>query len=442
MIHRNRSVATLVSIALLALVAGCRTRPSDVILILVDTLRADHLSAYRYPRQVSPHLDEFARSATLFESAMAQAPHTIPSVLQIMTSRYVHGSDIDPRVATLAETLRAHGYQTAAVVENANFEAIRDAHGLVRGFDRFYRNGPLHTDNVEQQHWKTKTPADCITAQAVRWLRTRDRDRPFFLWLHYFDPHDPYMPPFADDMEALTWQSASQFTGDIRRTFLYRGDAGERPAEFTAADRQHLIDLYDAEIRYLDQSLGELFDALRSQGLFERSLIIVAADHGESFGEHGTWTHGYSLYEPEVHIPLIVKLPGQTRGRRVPDPVQAIDIAPTVLDVAGIQADTLGLEGTSLRQASRKVAFTFWEDAKVVRTVAWKLVTRGEKTQLFRLPNDPDELRDLAGERPGVVARLTAAGDSKLAALGAPPSKVNEVSSQTVERLRALGYLH
>ena len=98
--------------------------------------------------------------------------------------------------------------------------------------------------------------------------------------------------------------------------------------------------------------------------------------------------------------------------------------------------------GTSLRQASRKVAFTFWEDAKVVRTVAWKLVTRGEKTQLFRLPNDPDELRDLAGERPGVVARLTAAGDSKLAALGAPPSKVNEVSSQTVERLRALGYLH
>ena len=137
-----------------------------------------------------------------------------------------------------------------------------------------------------------------------------------------------------------------------------------------------------------------------------------------------------------------MKLPGQTRGRRVPDPVQAIDIAPTVLDVAGIQADTLGLEGTSLRQASRKVAFTFWEDAKVVRTVAWKLVTRGEKTQLFRLPNDPDELRDLAGERPGVVARLTAAGDAKLAALGAPPSKVNEISSQTVERLRALGYLH
>ena len=250
------------------------------------------------------------------------------------------------------------------------------------------------------------------------------------------------MPPFADDMEALTWQSASQFTGDIRRTFLYRGAAGERPAEFTAADRQHLIDLYDAEIRYLDQSVGELFDVLRSQWLFERSLIIVAADHGESFGEHGTWTHGYSLYEPEVHIPLIVKLPGQTRGGRVPDPVQAIDITPTVLDVAGIQAEALGLEGTSLRQASREAAFTFWGDAKVVRTAVWKLVTRGEKTQLFSLLDDPDELRDLAGERPRVVARLTAAGDAKLAALGATPSQVNEVSSQTVERLRALGYLH
>ncbi len=430
------------TIALLTLLAGCRSRPPDVVLILVDTLRADHLSAYRYPQPISPHIDEFARSATLFESAMSQAPHTLPSVLQIMTSRYIHETDIDPRIPTLAELLRQHGYQTAAVVENGLFETTPDAHGLMRGFDRFYRNGPLHTDNVEQQHWKTKTPADCITAQARRWLHVRDRDRPFFLWLHYFDPHDPYMPPFADDMEALTWQAASHFTGDIRRTFLYRGADGERPAEFTAADRQHPIDLYDGEIRYLDQSIGELFDELRAEGVFDRSMIIIAADHGESFGEHGAWTHGNSLYDSEVHIPLIVKLPGQARGKRVLDPVQAIDIAPTVLEAARVPAEGITLDGTSLRQRPRRAAFTFWKDSKAVRTAVWKLVSRAGKTELFHLPHDPQELHDLAGERPGVVARLTAAGDAKMAALNASPSEVNRISSQTVEQLRALGYLH
>jgi arylsulfatase len=428
-------------LALAAFVAGCRAAPPDVVLILVDTLRADHLGAYGYSKPVSPAIDGFASRATLFENAMAQAPHTIPSVLQIMTSRYLQGDEILPGDRTLAEILREHGYQTAAVVENANFETARSAHGLLRGFDRFRRNGALHRDSVEQQHWKTATPADCITAEGIRVLRARDPARPLFLWLHYLDPHDPYLPPFDDDMEALSWGEGSRFTGDVRRTFLYRGSAGEQVDEFTAADRQHLVDLYDAEVRYVDQSIGELLAFLESEGIFGPALVILASDHGEGLGERGVWTHGLTLYEPEVHIPLIVKWPGQRRGFRRSAPVQAIDILPTVLDAAGIPAPAGILEGTSLRDERRRLAFAFWNDWRVVRGASWKLVQRGEEVELFRVGEDPAEQVDRAGESAAAVGQLRAAGEAKLAALGLSPDRVKEVSQQTIERLRALGYL-
>ncbi len=197
------------------------------------------------------------------------------------------------------------------------------------------------TRNPQQQHWKTKTPADCITAQAIRWLKKRDASRPVFLWLHYFDPHDPYLPPFADDMETLSRNSGSDFTGDIRNTFLFTAPNSDSARHLPEKDRQHLVALYDAEIRYLDQSLGELFAFLKAAGLYRGSVIALSADHGESFGEHGLWMHGQSLYEAEVHVPLIVKFPNQTRGERVRKPVQAIDIFPTVADTA--QVSTTGL---------------------------------------------------------------------------------------------------
>lgn len=156
-----------------------------------------------------------------------------------MTSRYGDVLDIPAQDPTLAEVLRRHGYQTAAVVDNALRELDATAHSLMRGFGQFYRNGLLDAEPA-QQHWKTKTPADAITAQAIRWLKRRDAKRPFFLWLHYFGPHDPYLPPFADNLEALSRSSDSSFTGDIRNTFLLKVPNSEAARNLPEKDRQHL----------------------------------------------------------------------------------------------------------------------------------------------------------------------------------------------------------
>jgi len=431
---------TLVTAALLVVGAGCTKRPTDVVLITVDTLRADHLSTYGYAKPTSPRIDEFARGATVFEQAISQAPLTIPSILQIMTSRYMPGGAIRAEDVTLAEVLRRAAYQTAAVVENSNFEIDRAAHGLPRGFDRFYRNGVLNRTDLEQQHYKTGTPGDAITAQAVRWVRARERDRPAFLWLHYFDPHDPYMPPFSDDMEELSWGPHSRFTGDIRRTFLYRED-GEAFPDFNEDDRQHLVDLYDAEIRYADQAIGDLFEALKSEDMFESALVILTADHGESFGDHGYWTHGHSLYDSEIHIPMIVKFPYQRHGERVALPVQAIDVYPTVLDVLHISSDGLKLHGTSLQRRMPRLAFAFFGKQQVVRSAAHNLVLDAGRPELFRLSDDPRQLHDIAGTNAHVVEDLTAAQYTALAALRLNAEQMRGISDQTVERLHALGYL-
>jgi arylsulfatase len=421
-------------------VAGCTRSAPNVILITVDTLRADHLGAYGYALPVSPSIDAFGREATVFENAVAQAPHTIPSLLQIMTSKYRQSLGIAPQDLTLAEFLRGYGYQTAAVVDNALLELDPTARGLMTGFDRFYRNGILDPD-VAQQHWKTKTPADCITAQARRWLKTREPDHPFFLWLHYFDPHDPYLPPFADNLELLSRNSGSQFTGDIRNTFLFTTPEGHAVPPVSANDRNHLIALYDAEIRYLDQSIGELFQQLKDDGLYKGSLIVLSADHGESFGEHGLWMHGHSLYQPEVHVPLIVKSPAQPRGQRIALPVQAIDIFPTIADIA--QAPVLGatLDGVSLRQRKEEPVFAFWGAWQLVRNREFKLVQFNKRTQLFRVATDPGELHDLAQAEPAVVNELVAARIGKLAALQTSAAQLKEATSEAVERMRALGYM-
>jgi arylsulfatase A-like enzyme len=422
--------------------ASCRNdaRPPDVIMITIDALRADHLGAYGYAPPVSPAIDAFAAEATVFEKAVAQAPHTVPSLLQIMTSKYRQGLEIPAPDITLAELLRNHGYRTAAVVDNALLELDATARGLMRGFGTFYRNGLLDTDPA-QQHWKTKTPADCITAQAIRWVKQRDVSRPFFLWLHYFDPHDPYLPPFADNMEALSRQSGSDFTGDIRNTFLFTAPDSEAARNLPEKDRRHLVDLYDAEIHYLDQSLGELFEFLKAKDVYRSSVIVVTADHGESFGEHGLWMHGQSLYEPEVHIPLLVKYAGQTRGARVKTPVQAIDLFPTVAAVAQVSTAELALDGISVGRRQTEPAFAFWGGWQLVETTDWKLLQRGEQAQLFRLDTDPGELHDVAAAEPAVVSSLVAARTTRLSAMGDAAHTLRSESSATVERMRALGYL-
>ncbi len=414
-------------------------RPPDVVLVVIDTLRADRVGAYGNPRGLTPTLDGLAAQGTLFENVIAQAPHTIPSMLQLMTSRYAQGLEIAPSERTLAETLQAAGYDTLAVVENPNFEQHPEAHGLRRGFRRFYRNGVLDRASLAQQLYKTGTPADAVTAQAVRALRTRDRTRPLFLWVHYFDPHDPYLPPFADDLEALSRGADSSVTGDLRATDVY---LKAPPAALAPADRARLLALYDAEVRYADQALGELLACLRAEGLFERALIVATSDHGESLGEHDVWTHGRSAWDSEIRVPLIVRRPGQREAARVRDARELLDVVPTVLEAAGVTPTGLRLDGRSLFAAGARPAFLFWKEWQIVRTPEWKLVQTRAHVQLFRIDQDPGETRDVLAERRDVAETLLRARDERLRAAGVSSAELDDVSRAAWERLRALGYLH
>jgi arylsulfatase A-like enzyme len=404
---------------------------------VIDTLRADHLGAYGYAQPVSPHLDALAARATLFENAIAQAPHTIPSMLQMMTSRYAEGEQIPGGHRTLAEALRAAGYETIAVVENPNLELDPGAHGLMRGFERFDRNGVLDRNDAAQQLYKTGTTADAVTAQAVRRLRRRDRSRPLFLWVHYSDPHDPYLPPYDDQLESLG-RGDGAYTGDVRNGELYRALAPPVPS---ADELARIVALYDAEVRHADRAAGDLFAALRAERAFDRALVIVASDHGESLGEHRVWTHGRSCYEPEIHVPLIVKRPRQSRSERRREAVELLDVFPTVLEQARVPAEGLKLDGAGLFEPRTRPAFVFWNGWQVVRTADWKLTEKGGGVWLHRLPEDRAETADQFARRPDVARSLVDARAARLRELGAGAGELQQPSQAALERLRALGYV-
>ncbi len=423
-----------------ALAGGCAERPGDappdVVFITIDTLRADHLGSYGYAKDTSPQLDAFAERATLFEVALAQAPNTIPSILQIMTSRYGLPARIFPAQTPLAEMLRERGYETIAIVDNPLFEFDADAHGLRQGFDRFYRNALLDGGNLEQQHYKSTTPGDVITAQAKRVLASRNPEKPLFLWLHYFDPHDPYAPPFAEDLEALSRSRPGHTAEDLRAADFMKGKAPSPDREQVA----DIVALYDAEIRYVDTCVGELLHELEDRELFEDGLVIVSSDHGESLGEHGVWMHGRSLYESEVRIPLIVKWPGQTRGERIHTPVQAIDIMPTIADVVGIE-ESIHFDGTSLRRPSNEPALILWRDQKVVRTAEWKLYDTRDETRLFRIADDAGETQNVADEHGDVVLQLREQRDTRVSRARQSAHEIRRLTSEAAAQMRALGYI-
>ncbi len=194
-------------------------------------------------------------------------------------------------------------------------------------------------------------------------------------------------------------------------------------------------------MRHVDQALGDLLEGLRQERLLEHAVTVLASDHGESFGEHNVWTHGRSAWEGEIHVPLIVRRPGQRDGRRVRDAVGLVDIMPTVLDLARVPRGDLQLDGTNLLELPRPPAFLFWKEWQVVRTAEWKLLQYGSDVRLFDMRTDPGERLDVAGQRPQVVARLLTARDAQLARLKAAPGHLAQRSREAWERLRALGYL-
>ncbi len=316
-------------------------RLQNVILVSIDSLRADHLGCYGYPKETSPNLDAFSRSACLFEQAITQAPWTLPAHASLLTAKYpiTHGVDRSRRrlagtAKTLAVWLKEEGYYTGAVVSGPFMKKLY-------GFDRGFHEYDDELAVVDNPHSVITSPR--IHEKTVNFL-DRNAHRPFFLFLHLWDVHYDYNPPAP---------YVRFFDPD------YRGSLDARDYEHNNTvhagmdprDLEHLKALYDGEIRLVDEHLGMLFKELKRRKLMRETLFVITADHGDEFFEHGGKGHSHSLYEELAHVPPIIRCPGGGGGggRRIDRPVALIDVAPTVLDLVGFDPARKGMEGRSLK---------------------------------------------------------------------------------------------
>jgi arylsulfatase A-like enzyme len=430
-------------------------QPRNLVLIGIDTLRFDRTAlapaatpaeAARRAR-VTPNLAALADEAAVFVNATTQAPWTLPSFASILTGRYPHehgasalGGWLRSRELGLAEVLREAGYRTAAVVSHVLVARDR---GFAQGFERFDESQVLGESAVTSQG---------VTDAALDWL-ARDGAGPFFLFLHYFDPHYEY----RDHAE---WAFADAYRGWLRDEAPAIHEIRHRAAELAPRDLAHLRDLYDEDLAFTDREIGRLLAGLRAAGRAGDTAIVVVGDHGEEFLEHGWLGHELSLYQEVLRVPLLLRLPG-VPAAVVEPPVETRALFATLLDYLGIEGVARGSAASLLpllrgEQAAPAAVFSsVWlpdappESGRRVRRAAvrrgdWKLI-RDQDTgteRIFDLSRDPHERADLSQTAPARRAELSAALDDWLAGLlEAGPAPARELDPQERERLRALGYL-
>jgi len=479
---RRTLCATPLMLALGALCQGgcgqaAPDRP-DVLLVSVDTLRADHVGSYGHRLDTTPNLDRLAASGVRFDDATVQSPKTWPSMASMLTSTYpaTNGIRIRPRrplpasSLTLAEMLREAGYRTGAVVANVS---LGREFAFDQGFDVFVeswieelvRQSGRRTFENAPGRVKRYTNATLVTDQGIGLLDelSGDPTRPFFLWLHYIDPHGPYVPPRG--YEALFTDAYPREPVPLDRIPVFQ----RQPDPKTGASSQDVgfyKAQYDREIRYWDDELERLLESVDARGLRERTLIVVTADHGESLGEHDHFfRHGPVPYQTNARVPLVLRLPGRLpSGRVVETPVGLIDLAPTILELLGIEAPE-SVQGTSLlplafgEEASRPPVFMEsgrrepWQLS--VRRGKWKLVhlpasedrtwLKRREVELYDIARDPGETNDVADLYPDVVRDLRLRLDEWLRATpeyrGRERTPLDSLDPRTREMLEALGYV-
>jgi arylsulfatase A-like enzyme len=393
--------------------AGGRT--PNVVLITIDTLRADHLGAYGYARPTSPRFDALAKEGTLFERAYTYWPKTRGSFAIMLTGRYPSANgyskshpallDMNP---TLASVLAGAGYATAAFVDNANVAAHL---GFAKGFGTYFE---------AWQHKELASEMDrarAITAEARRFLRQDHGGRPFFLWVHYVNPHAPYAPPPPFDTAFLDPGRSSG-----ARLPVVPGFHGGIPKQWAVAGKDRLTDYvaqYDGEIAAADQQAGEVLDELRAAGHWAESVIVLTSDHGESLGEHDYYfDHGEDLFDPCLEIPLVLVVPGEAGGRRSGALASTLDLVPTILDAVKVSYPA-GLVGVSLLPATggrppkqrprifaqneRNLSAVLDERYKLVATPSPGSVTYA----LYDRVGDPGETSNVLRRSPQVAGALT-----------------------------------
>jgi arylsulfatase A-like enzyme len=429
--------------------------PRNVLLVVVDTLRADVLETYGYGKPTSPFLAAWAgESAIVFDGARASAPWTKPSVASFLTGLdpqhhgvRLHHEPLHSEVPTLGHVLRDRGFQTAAIQSNPYLVSLG---GYAHGFDRYVED----PETVLARHDRSTGAA--LNEAALAWLRDeRDPERPWFLWVQHYEPHHQYL---RDGAAFHDGAYEGPLTGEESMDAL-----AAAASLLSEADVAFLRARYDEEVRYQDELLAELFRGLDELGVLEDTLVVVTSDHGEEFKEHGDLSHQYKLYDELLEVPLLVALPGGAgAGRRVDVPVSLTDLPRTVLDLLG-QADAefpgrsfaslvLGEEGGAgpIRAHAATVRGEGDERVTVEREAwieaGWKLV-RDHDTgarELYDLAADPRERSDLAAREPERAARLEEHLDAWLEAHrhleGARSPEHIEYSPEQLEILRALGY--
>ncbi len=472
-------------------------------MITVDTLRADHLSAWGYERKTSPTIDRLAAEGVRFDQASVQWPKTTPSFASMFTSTYAKDNGMVRRVGvplsckftTLAENLQRQGYATAAVVANG---ALGSEFHFDQGFDVYIETWKL-AHGMEADPLHDPNGAEAVTKLAEGLLAQLEAaakgGKPWFLWVHYLDPHAPYAPP---------GDYAKTFQGDEHFDPTQKIDVGAKPnQQMTGIGQKQVLEgrtelafyraRYDAEIAYNDAQIGRLLDEMKRRRMLTKTLTVFTSDHGESLGEHNYYfDHGRFSFQTCLRVPLIIHYPGVIAPRVDSDPVELIDLAPTLLEAAsGVPPARVPLQGHSLTPRLRGVALpaptvakegdpwrrppglafaeSGWETdnkwQKVVRDRRFKLIfaqTRpeqrwiggeGVRFTLYDLPNDPGETKNVADQFPEELERLTrelwawnraprfnAETDTQIPATCADQAG-REMDDETRALLKSLGYL-
>jgi arylsulfatase A-like enzyme len=451
------------STALLCAVAtACAARPPDLVLVVVDTLRADHLGVYGYSRPTSPTIDALARGGTFFRNAASPASWTKPAVASLFTSRLPseHGAvsferDLDQQLPLLADALRARGYYTAGV--SGNFVHVSATHGFGRGFD-FFESPNIEADGEGSHILELATGAG--PPRRYRALRARElnhivaqvvRDRPakpLFLYVHYMEPHAGYEPPPRLAKSFLRDPAFASTAPEAGAAYV----SGLAKAGTTADPREvsRLIDLYDAEIASVDEAIAELRKILDAAGL-SRALWLLTADHGEEFAEHGSFFHGIRLYDETVRVPLVISGPGVEAKAR-DEAVDLLDVAPTLLARAGAPP-LRGARGRDLlarevgpRDLIAELHADRVAEAHLGPRRHWFSVTRWPyrlvagsdgSRELYRKDRDPGEKAPLGKPDAALTGALDDIGAS---AWRAPGESGGVIEPATRDALRALGY--
>jgi arylsulfatase A-like enzyme/Flp pilus assembly protein TadD len=400
--------------------ASAAAKP-NVLIVTIDTLRADHVGCYGYRQGQTPNIDSLAADGVMFKQAYTPVPITLPSHTVIFTGTYpmlsgMHdfsGNRLGANQPTLASILHDNGYQTGAVIASA---VLDSRFGLNRGFDFYYDHFDFNR-LLETNLDSMERPANQVVDEAIRWLNQGHR-KPFLLWVHLYDPHHPYNPP----------------------------------APYSETYKTHP---YDGEIAFADSQLGRILTFLKTKGLYAHTLIVLLADHGEGLGEHGEKTHGFFIYNSTLHVPLIFKLPAPGAHRQVTQPVSTVDVLPTILNELRIPVPKV-VQGRTLAEAiagktadgSPIYSETFlprlhfnWSELRGLQDDSYKFID-GPKPELYDLGSDPRELHNLFTGKPAVSQALRSRLDSVVSKYtqGQGMAEKTPLDPALAERLKALGY--